>query len=295
MLAYPLLLKDETLSPSSQLFLDVFLILGVSPNAGLKTVAMLDPTERKIAVGNRLESEETSLKLLEERCSQSAELTTGMVSILNSFEERLSRLEWTILPVYQETENLQRRQDNIDRTLKALDHVIGFYNVSKEVEKVVKTGPGQTSQQEGLPALEQFLHAMSRLKGALDYFEKENPHSIELENVRALHEIGGDSLSREFGELIKKYSRPVPAVDILNAIADDKVPSGSRTPQTPRNEVGIEVAGHLGDSASIQHFPEDVQTNLIAMAEWLNLNERDEFMNVYASVRGSVLKNHWIN
>ena len=61
-----------------------------------------------------------------------------------------------------------------------------------------------------------------RLKGALDYFEKENPHSIELENVRALHELGGDSLSREFGELIKKHSRPVPAVDILNAISEDQ-------------------------------------------------------------------------
>ena len=55
----------------------------------------------------------------------------GMVSILNSFEERLSKLEATILPVYQETDNLRRRQENIDRTLEALDHVIGFYNVSK--------------------------------------------------------------------------------------------------------------------------------------------------------------------
>ncbi len=54
-----------------------------------------------------------------------------MVSILNSFEERLSKLEATILPVYQETDNLRRRQENIDRTLEALDHVIGFYNVSK--------------------------------------------------------------------------------------------------------------------------------------------------------------------
>ncbi len=31
-----------------------------------------------------------------------------------------------------------------------------------------------------------------------------------------------------------------------------------------------------------------MQTNLIAVAEWLNLNDRDEFMNVYANVRGQV-------
>lgn len=35
-----------------------------------------------------------------------------MVGILNSFEERLSRLEETILPVYNETGNLQRRQQS---------------------------------------------------------------------------------------------------------------------------------------------------------------------------------------
>jgi len=271
---------------------------------GSEIVSVMDPSERKMVVGHKLAQEEESLKALEERMQQSAHLTSGMTSILSSFEDRLSKLEWTILPVYQETENLQRRQDNIDRTLKALDHVIGFYNVSKEVEGVVKAGPGggQPHQDQGacLPGLDGFLQAMSRLKGALDYFEMENPHSIELENVRALHEVGGDSLSREFGELIKKYSRPVPAVDILNAISEDKegVATGggssssggvATTPQG-RNEVGIEVAGHLGDSASIQHFPEDVQTNLIAMAEWLNLNDRAEFMNVYASVRGSVLK-----
>ena len=39
------------------------------------------------------------------------------------------------------------------------------------------------------------------------------------------------------------------------------------------------------------YFAEDVQTNLISMAEWLTLNNKGgEFMNVYGSVRGSVLK-----
>ena len=69
---------------------------------------------------------ETFINSFDEKCK-----FLGMVSILNSFEERLSKLEATILPVYQETDNLRRRQENIDKTLEALDHVIGFYNVSK--------------------------------------------------------------------------------------------------------------------------------------------------------------------
>ena len=47
------------------------------------------------------------MRWLEERTRQSEELTKGMVSILTSFEDRLSKLEATILPVYLETENLQ--------------------------------------------------------------------------------------------------------------------------------------------------------------------------------------------
>lgn len=42
--------------------------------------------------------------------------------------------------------------------------------------------------------------------------------------------------------------------------------------------------------ASIQYFPEDVQNDLMAIAEWLSLNDHDEFMNIYAAVRGSLMK-----
>ena len=104
-------------------------------------MGIMDPTETKNAISKKLEQEEESVKWLLERTQQSEELTNGMVSILTSFEDRLSKLEATILPVYLETENLQRRQENIDRTLEAMDHVIAFYNVSKETDATVRAGP----------------------------------------------------------------------------------------------------------------------------------------------------------
>lgn len=42
-------------------------------------------------------------------------------------------------------------------------------------------GPGPS--QNGIPTLEPFLKAMDRLQSALEYFEKNNPQSVELENV----------------------------------------------------------------------------------------------------------------
>lgn len=54
-----------------------------------------------------------NLGLLRQCLNQYGNNTANMVNILNSFEERLENLEKTIIPVYNETENLRRRQESI--------------------------------------------------------------------------------------------------------------------------------------------------------------------------------------
>ncbi|KAG1684836.1 Exocyst complex component 7 [Nymphon striatum] len=116
-----------------------------------------------------------SLKLLEETLSRSTQLTDGMVGILTSFEDRLMKLEQTILPVYQETGNLQRRQENIEKTLSSLDHVIAYHNVGKQVENIIKDGPNDR--------IDQFIESLSNVNNAIEYFEDNNPESTELANL----------------------------------------------------------------------------------------------------------------
>jgi exocyst complex component 7 len=62
-----------------------------------------------------------------------------------------------------------------------LDNVISYYSVSQEVETVIRDGMG--SANDGDYRLEPFLAAMTRLQSAREYFEKNNPQSVELENV----------------------------------------------------------------------------------------------------------------
>jgi len=232
----------------------------------------LTPTQRKHDSDAKLQLEKENLAWLKEQCAESERLTGGMVDILESFEKRLGKLEETILPVYQETGNLQRRQENIDKTLTELDHVINYYNVSKEVENVVREGPGGTT-------LHNFLEAMKKLKGALDYFSTNNPGSIELENVRSLYTTGGSALSREFSELLKKHSRPISAIEILNSVSANDSVSGDEISHASSD-----------DFSSISHFPEEVQSNLVQIAEWLCVNDREEYMNVYANIRAHMMK-----
>lgn len=51
--------------------------------------------------------------LLRNRVDKYHDLTKNMSKILTTFEQRLGKLEQTILPVYNETENLQNRQQSI--------------------------------------------------------------------------------------------------------------------------------------------------------------------------------------
>ena len=57
--------------------------------------------------------ESESLAALRDLTNRSATVAGGMVTILDSFEHRLAKLETTILPVYQQTGNLQRRHQSM--------------------------------------------------------------------------------------------------------------------------------------------------------------------------------------
>ncbi|XP_046403378.1 exocyst complex component 7 [Ischnura elegans] len=239
---------------------------------------MIDPSERKCEIDCKLEKEISNLILLKEKVDKSNHLTKGMVGILSSFEHRLARLEETILPVYNETGNLQRRQEHIERTLAALDHVIGFYGVSQEVEGVIRLGPGPISG--GGAGLDVFLKTMNRLLAAQEYFSKNNPQSVELKNVSALYNSGGDALNREFKEILYRNSKPVPAIVLLDLVGNDDEGVG---------EDGGAISPSAAAATSLSRFPDGVAEELVQLADWLIMNGRDEFMNVYAKVRSTVL------
>jgi hypothetical protein len=42
-------------------------------------------------------------------------------------------------------------------------------------------------------------------------------------------------------------------------------------------------------TAPLNHFPEAVSSELIRIADWLIMHNRDEYMNVYARVRATIL------
>lgn len=66
---------------------------------------------------------------------------------------------------------------DVEKTLMELDRVIMYHDVCPRVESIILGRPN------GSDDLNEFLDAMERLHEAQNYFENNNPQSVELENV----------------------------------------------------------------------------------------------------------------
>ncbi|XP_078385210.1 exocyst complex component 7 isoform X3 [Cetorhinus maximus] len=222
-----------------------------------------DASARKRDIEEKLRQEQETLLFIRESLEKSDQLTKNMVSILSSFESRLMQLENSIIPVHKQTENLQRLQDNVDKTLSCLDHVISYYHVAKDTEKIIKEGPAGR--------LEEYLSCMARIQKAVEYFQDNNPDSPELNRVKFLFEKGKESLESEFRNLLTRNSKAVPSVVILDLVAGDDE---------------IETA----DEVTLEHLPENILQDLICISMWLVEYGRNlDFMNVYYQIRSNQL------
>ncbi|KAM6050413.1 exocyst complex component 7 isoform 8-T8 [Chlamydotis macqueenii] len=221
------------------------------------------PTEevsaRRREIEDKLKQEEETLSFIKDSLEKSDQLTKNMVSILSSFESRLMKLENSIIPVHKQTENLQRLQENVEKTLSCLDHVISYYHVAKDTEKIIKEGP--------TGRLEEYLNCMDKIQKAVEYFQDNNPDSPELNRVKSLFERGKESLESEFRSLMTRHTKPVPPILILDLISGDE-------------EMETQ------EEMTLEHLPESVLHDIIRISGWLVENGRNQdFMTVYFQIR----------
>eukprot|EP00794_Sanderia_malayensis_P009128 gene9128-10101_t len=234
-------------------------------------LALDDITAKKKEIEMKLEAEKQNLTWLQESLKKSNHLSTNMVGILDSFEDHLCKLEDTILPIHKETMDLQRRQGNIDKTLTLLDEVLNYHNVSNSVKKIIEDGP--------TGFLEDYLKSMEKVEDAIRFFEVNNPESMELSLLKSLNDTGIDSLYKEFRTLLRRHSKEVPMVtimDLLNAMSETSSDSTSQTSI---------------DDGNIEHLPERTMAELRIIATWLTTHgPNTDFMSVYSQVRSNTLK-----
>ncbi|XP_031207379.1 exocyst complex component 7 isoform X7 [Mastomys coucha] len=227
---------------------------------------MIPPQEasaRRREIEDKLKQEEETLSFIRDSLEKSDQLTKNMVSILSSFESRLMKLENSIIPVHKQTENLQRLQENVEKTLSCLDHVISYYHVASDTEKIIREGP--------TGRLEEYLGSLAKIQKAVEYFQDNSPDSPELNKVKLLFERGKESLESEFRSLMTRHSKVVSPVLILDLISGD-------------DELEVQ------EDVVLEHLPESVLKDVVRISRWLvEYGRNQDFMNVYYQIRSSQL------
>ncbi|KAJ7362141.1 Exocyst complex component 7 [Desmophyllum pertusum] len=223
---------------------------------------MDDISLRKRHLDDKLAQEKNILVFLKESLEKTDQITGNMLDILSKFEVRIHKLEDTIVPVHRETDDLQRRQANIDKSLAALDHVISYHHVYSSVEHVIRDAP--TGQ------LDAYIKNLERVLDAIEFFNQNNPNCVELSNLTSLRDYGRDSLGKEFRQMLNRHSKPVPVEMILTLIETEQ--------------------GYKSIISS--QFSKKVLEDLCTITHWLNGPGKDEstdFMSVYAQIRSNSL------
>lgn len=254
----------------------------------------------------KLANATNSLARLKSLLTSSTDNCMKMVETLTQFDDRLLKLEETVQPVYKQTGNLQRQQENINSSLKRLDYVIKFYTVAGEVEPNIINGPGSSSMYG------EYISDLNRLTDAVRYFERNNRESPELMNCGSLLEKGGQIIQKEFRQNMSRHSEEIKKVDIILDMIKSNGPiiqkqqqqssnddqlleknQSSSLTTAPQQEPDLYKVFKLSDrrnggGGGIGN-PEKILQDLKLLAEWLCYNRNQDFLLLYSRLRSDVL------
>lgn len=226
----------------------------------------------------KLESETKSLAALKDMSQKCCAHTSSIKTLLSEFDERLSRLEQNIQPIYKKTGNLQLKQEDLVGTLDKLDYVIQYYSVTNEVDEIIRSGPANQ--------LEAYMSCLKKLKMAIQYFSQNNPGSPEYMNVSSLYKYGCEAIEKEFKLTLQRYSSPMAPIALLDMINDDAAEQQLDSTNSG-NTTTTSTSGSYRRQQS--DMPPDKMEDLRMMCEWLCLNCNGDLLSIYADLRSDFI------
>ncbi|OVA07131.1 Exocyst complex protein Exo70 [Macleaya cordata] len=141
---------------------------------------------------------------MRESLQKSQTITDNMVSILGSFDHRLSALETAMRPTQIRTHSIRRAHENIDKTLKAAEVILAQFDLSRQAEAKILRGPHED--------LESYLEAVEQLRNNIRFFSSNKSFKSSdgvLNHANNLLAKAILKLEEEFRQLLTSYSKPV--------------------------------------------------------------------------------------
>ncbi|EKM76443.1 hypothetical protein AGABI1DRAFT_63122 [Agaricus bisporus var. burnettii JB137-S8] len=124
-----------------------------------------------------MDDETAEIELLEQNLNKARQVSKRMISILDSYDTRLAKLEKSILPLYTAAQVLKRRSHNIDKVSLKIDEMSNTQEDLAAEEALILRGPQPNNLKAYKEALDR-LNANIAFKAA-DRDTAETAHLVE--------------------------------------------------------------------------------------------------------------------
>ncbi|KAJ3077109.1 Exocyst complex component 7 [Podochytrium sp. JEL0797] len=131
---------------------------------------MATVSSRRAELEQILENDIAELAQLQESVLKTHVLTERMGGMLTSFEDRLAKLESSILPIHQSTKHLTKLHENIEKSLEYVDTIVNYLELGAREDIYITKGPTSND-------LTAYLTVVSKLKDALTHL-----HTLEFKS-----------------------------------------------------------------------------------------------------------------
>ncbi|XP_062227200.1 exocyst complex component EXO70A1-like [Phragmites australis] len=188
--------------------------------------------------------------LLRESLQKSQQVTHAVVSILGSFDSRLSALDSAMRPIQVRTHAVRTAHENIDRTLRSADVILTQFDRTREAEREIQKGPNEN--------LQGFLDAVDRLRSIERFFSSNRSYRSSdgvLNHVNALLSKALVKMEGEFQNQLSQLSKPMEPDRLFDCLPSTLRPSSESQPEGGKNVSAGSQSENLENSEAAVYSP----------------------------------------
>lgn len=227
--------------------------------------------------------------MLRDSLQRSQGNTDGMVTILGSFDHRLSALEAAMRPTQVRTHAIRMAHENIDKTIKAADGILSQFDLARRAEAAVLKGPHED--------LESYLEAVDLLKGIVRFFStNKNFKSSEgvLNHVNNLLAKSALKIEEEFRQLMTTYSKPIEPDRLFDCLPKSLRPTKDDPDADPGNAGHSEHPSKSLETA-VYRTPTLIPPRILPLMndiaqQLIQAGNQQSCYKIYRDTRGSALE-----
>nr|GLL24675.1 exocyst complex component EXO70A1-like isoform X1 [Ipomoea trifida] len=158
--------------------------------------------------------------LIRELIHKSQTTTDSMVTILGSFDHRLSALQTAMRPTQITTHSIRRAHENIGKTLKVAEVILGQFDLARKAEAKILRGPHEDS--------ESYLEGCDQLRSIVRTFSGKNNLKSSVGVITYATTLLANSIIKledDFQQLLTSYSKPVEPDCLFECLPQSLLPS----------------------------------------------------------------------